>query len=273
MMLSGNLNNWPVTDLLQIMRVTQKTGALRIDGSRPGVIHFISGQIAGAAVVGQKAPTTVEEARRLTVDALHVLVNNSDGSFLVADPEVAENSTRWEVIEIMTEVDRLRMIESEIRREGINESSPLRLISGAPTPVTLHADDWEAIVALVPAFSVTSLEHDLGRSRALQVTATLISRGLAVPNEISIPVEPEHLQVSVSVATDPPVLDWLSEHPAEGDVDLSTDIPTSPRANDHDDDAVEVTAERRSLRSVVASPGTTLVSGVLNDMRKLRTNG
>jgi hypothetical protein len=107
----------------------------------------------------------------------------------------------------------------------------------------------------------------------LQVTATLISRGLAVPNEISIPVEPEHLQVSVSVATDPPVLDWLSEHPAEGDVDLSTDIPTSPRANDHDDDAVEVTAERRSLRSVVASPGTTLVSGVLNDMRKLRTNG
>jgi Domain of unknown function (DUF4388) len=272
MMLSGNLSNWPVTDLLQIMRVTQKTGALRIDGSRPGVIHFISGQIAGAAVAGQKAPTTVEEARRLTIDALHVLVNNSDGSFLVADPEVAENSTRWEVIEIMTEVDRLRMIEAEIRREGINESTPLRLISGAPTPVTLHADDWEAIVALVPSFSVTSLEHDLGRSRALQVTATLISRGLAVTNEISIPVDSDHLQVSVSV-TDPPVLDWLSEHPAEGAVDLSTDIPTTPRANGHEDDADEVTAERRSLRSVVASPGTTLVSGVLDDMRRLRTNG
>ena len=271
MMLSGNLSNWPVTDLLQIMRVTQKTGALRIDGSRPGVIHFINGQVAGAAISGQRVPSTLEEARRLTIDALHVLVNNADGSFLVADPELADNSPRWEVIEIMTEVDRLRMIEAEIRREGISESTPLRLISGAPTPVTLHADDWEAVVALVPAFSVTSLEHDLGRSRALQVTATLISRGLAVPNETSISVEPE--PVPVSVEGDPPVLDWLSEHPAGGAVDLSTDIPTSPRSNEHGDDADEVTAERRSLRSVVASPGTTLVSGVLDDMRKLRTNG
>jgi hypothetical protein len=118
------------------MRVTQKTGALRIDGSRPGVIHFISGQIAGAAVVGQKAPTTVEEARRLTVDALHVLVNNSDGSFLVADPEVAENSTRWEVIEIMTEVDRLRMIESEIRHFGRTHAChpPRRRLGGDRCP-------------------------------------------------------------------------------------------------------------------------------------------
>jgi hypothetical protein len=74
------------------------------------------------------------------------------------------------------------------------------------------------------------------------------------------------------VAADPPVLDWLSEHPAEGAVDLSTDISSSSRASDHDD-TDEVTAERRSLRSVVASPGTTLVSGVLDDMRKLRTNG
>ncbi len=271
-MLSGNLGNWPVTDLLQIMRVTQKTGALRIDGSRPGAIHFINGQIAGAVIAGQKPPTTLEETRRCTIDALHVLVNNSDGSFLVADPEVPENSPRWEVIEIMTEVDRLRSIEADIRREGINESTPLRLISGGPTPVTLHADDWEAIVALVPSFSVNSLEHDLGRSRALQVAATLISRGLAVTNEIMIPIDPEPATVAAGVRANPPVLDWLSEHPADGAVDLSTDIPTLPRAIDQEDEVEEVAVERRSLRGVVASPGTTLVSGVLDDMRKLRTN-
>jgi hypothetical protein len=271
MMLSGNLGNWPVTDLLQIMRVTQKTGALRIDGSRPGVIHFINGQIAGAGIAGQKVPSNLEETRRCTIDALHVLVNNSDGSFLVADPEVAESSPRWEVIEIMTEVDRLRMIEADIRREGISEATPLRLISGGPTPVTLHADDWEAIVALVPSFSLNSLEHDLGRSRALQVTATLISRGLAVTNEITLAVEPDVAPAPVGQREEPPVLDWLSEHPADGAVDLSTDIP-SPRTNDHEDDIEEVAVERRSLRGVVASPGTTLVSGVLDEMRKLRTN-
>jgi hypothetical protein len=268
-MLSGNLSNWPVTDLLQIMKVTQKTGALRIDGSRPGVIHFVNGHIAAAAYPGQRLPVSTEDARRCTIDALHMLVVNTDGSFLVADPEVGEGVPIWDVAEIMAEVDRLRMIEADIRREGIDEATQLRLTSRVASPVTLHADDWEALVALVPSFSVSSLEVTLGRSRAIAVIATLISRGLTIPDRIEEVYEPE--PVREDSLNEPPVLDWLSDQPAEGGVDLSTDFgPTGPptEVGEAEEEAVP---ERRSLRSVVASPGTTLVSGVLDDMRKLRT--
>ncbi|HKX74053.1 MAG TPA: DUF4388 domain-containing protein [Acidimicrobiia bacterium] len=275
MMLSGNLSNWPVTDLLQIMKVTQKTAALRIDGSRPGVIHFMSGQIAGAAVAGQRTPSTPDETRRATIDALYVLVGNNDGSFLVADPEVTDGQTLWDATEIMAEVDRLRMIEGDIKREGIDEATPLRLSAVASSPVTLHADDWEALAALVPSFSINSLEPGLGRSRALAVVATLISRSLAVPDDRFAALDP--MSMSALDPGEPPVLDWLSEVPAEQGADLSTDLITTvhplPAEETEEPHEETVQAERRALRSVVASPGTTLVSGVLDDMRKLRTNG
>ncbi|HUO45531.1 MAG TPA: DUF4388 domain-containing protein [Acidimicrobiia bacterium] len=272
MMLSGNLSNWPVTDLLQIMKVTQKTGALRIDGARPGAVHFVTGQIVGAAVAGQRVPTNAEEARRISIDALHVLVSNSDGSFLVADSEISEGVPGWEVADLMSEVERLRMIESEIKREGIEEATPLRLMAAAASPVTLQADDWEALAALVPAFTISSLEVDLGRSRALAVAATLISRGLALADGSLAGLESEPISEAISSTGEPPVLDWLSESPAEGDMDLSTDFSIPLQAVHGEDEHEEVASERRSLKGVVASPGTTLVSGVLDDMRKLRTN-
>ncbi len=275
MLLSGNLTNWPVTDLLQIMKVTQKTAALRIDGSRPGVIHFVGGQIAGAAVAGQRPPSSADEDRRVTIDALYVLVANSEGSFLVADPEVTDGTFVWEVAEIMAEVDRLRMIEGDIKREGIDESTPMRLSGGTGAPVTLQADDWEALAALVPSFSINSLEPGLGRSRALAVIATLFSRGLALADDRFDAFEPEPLTPSKHSLGEPPVLDWLSEVPAEEGADLSTDLVTTMAdlALEEREEPEEVYPERRTLRSVVASPGTTLVSGVLDDMRKLRTNG
>ena len=54
-MLSGNLSNWSVADLLQMMRVTSKTAALRIEGTRAGVIHFQEGKLAAATLAGQRS--------------------------------------------------------------------------------------------------------------------------------------------------------------------------------------------------------------------------
>ena len=70
MMLSGNLSNWSVADLLQMMRVTGKTAALRIEGTRAGVIHFNDGKLAGAALAGQRPPSELDQLRRSTIDAL-----------------------------------------------------------------------------------------------------------------------------------------------------------------------------------------------------------
>jgi len=271
MMLSGNLSNWSVADLLQMMRVTGKTAALRIEGTRAGVIHFNEGKLAGATLAGQRPPVDIDQLRRSTIDALFLLTGPTEGSFFVASPEFDPDSTAWEVTEIMAEVDHLRLIENEIHAQGVEENSPLVLTADVPSPVTLHAEDWATLVALVPAFSLASLERSMGRTRAFQVVNTLLSRGLTVKDtEFEVDLAPP---VPVAAVPEPveefPVLEWLGDHPAEGAVDLSTDIPTGPRVEEPAEPAVPDV--KRHLKGVVASPETTLVSGVLDDMRRLRT--
>ncbi|MGH8957892.1 MAG: DUF4388 domain-containing protein [Acidimicrobiia bacterium] len=285
MLLSGSLSNWSVSDLLQIMRVTAKTATLRIDGSRPGVIHFGDGRIVGAGLAGQRVPRNAEEALRSTVDALHVLTSTADGAFLVAEPDFDPALRGWDVAEVLMEVDRLRQMEHEVISQGVTEGTSLRLASEVATPVTLHSEEWAALCALVPTFSLSSLQEAFGNSRALQFLSALLGRGLTVPApeaqaEVAIdtvPVlEPIVLnEVSVVVNPEPelPVLDWLGDHQVDGAVDLSPGTDDEDDEDEDEDEEVEyeVDSNRRALRGVVASPETTLVSNVLGDMRKLRT--
>lgn len=289
MLLSGSLSNWSVIDLLQIMRVTAKTATLRIDGSRPGVIHFGEGRIVGAGLAGQRVPRNAEEALRATVDALHVLTSSADGAFLVAEPDFDPAMRGWDVAEVMMEVDRLRQMEHDVFSQGVSEGTSLHLAPEVATPVTLHSEEWAALCALVPSFSLGTLQESFGNSRALQFLSALLGRGLTVPapeTQVEVAIDtvaaPEPIvlnEVSVAVADSPepelPVLDWLGDHQAEGGVDLSPDIGTDEEETyeetAEEEDEIEADSGRRALRSVVAAPETTLVKNVLGDMRKLRT--
>ncbi|MGI8514768.1 MAG: DUF4388 domain-containing protein [Acidimicrobiia bacterium] len=273
MLLSGNLSNWSVTDLLQIMRVTAKTATLRVDGERAGLIHFSDGRIVGAALAGQRIPSTTEEALRSTVDALHVLTGFGDGAFLVAEPQFDSALPGWEVTELMTEVERLRQLQSEVRSSGVESQTLLRLSTEAATPLSLHAEEWQAMVALVPAFSLSSLEAIFGNSHSLQIVSALLNRGLTsiVPLDLPEPeIEPgpESLELTEAlVGVDE--LNWLGDHHAEGPLDLEPSYAAAEAFEESNEQGSE--SERRSARGVAASPETTLVSGVLGDMRKLRT--
>lgn len=289
MLLSGSLSNWSVNDLLQIMRVTAKTATLRIDGSRPGVIHFSDGRIVGAGLAGQRVPRSAEEALRATVDSLHVLTSTADGAFLVAEPDFDPALRGWDVAEVMMEVERLRQMEYEVTSQGVTESTSLRLASEVATPVTLHSEEWAAVCALVPSFSLSSLQEGFGNSRALQFLSALLGRGLTVAapdTQVEVAIDtvpvPEPIvlnEVSVVVNEEPdlPILDWLGDHQVEGAVDLSPgttdddDEDYEEEDEEEEEQEYEVDPNRRALRSVVASPETTLVSNVLGDMRKLRT--
>ena len=281
MLLSGNLSNWSVVDLLQIMRVTAKTATLRVDGPRAGLIHFGDGRIVGAALAGQRVPATTEEALRSTVDALHVLTGYSDGAFLVAEPQFDPGLPGWDVSELMSEVERVRQLQSEVTGLGVTDVTPLRLAADAPTPITLHAEEWHALVSLVPAFDLTSLEQVFGNSRSLQIVSALLNRGLTTLAQIDlvgsdyelVPApEPIDLEEAASFEREPeaPNLDWLDDNQVLEPVDLE---PSYPTANIFEDAEEEQDAEKRPSRGVAASPETTLVSGVLGDMRKLRTHG
>jgi hypothetical protein len=190
----------------------------------------------------------------------------------------------------MMEVERLRQMEHEVTSQGVTESTSLRLASEVATPVTLHSEEWAAVCALVPSFSLASLQETFGNSRALQFLSALLGRGLTVPApdtqvEVAIdtvpvpePIVLNEVSVVVSSEPDPPILDWLGDHQVEGAVDLSPGATDDEDDEDYEDDdeeedeeEYEVDPNRRALRSVVASPETTLVSNVLGDMRKLRT--
>lgn len=281
MLLSGNLSNWSVADLLQIMRVTAKTATLRVDGNRAGLIHFSDGRIVGAALAGQRVPASTEEALRSTVDALHVLTAFSEGAFLVAEPQFDPALPGWDVSELMLEVDRLRQLQSEIVSQGVNDFTPLRLSAEAATPLSLHADEWQALVALVPAFSLASLEESFGNSRSLQVVSALLNRGLTStvqgeamePSYETVPApEPIDLEeaASLQIEPEPPTLDWLGDHQVEVPVNLE---PAYPAASIFEETVETDEAEeaKKSARGIAAAPETTLVSGVLGEMRKLRT--
>ena len=112
----------------------------------------------------------------------------------------------------------------------------------------------------------------MGRTRAFQVVNTLLARGLTVKDtSADVELRPRRRWRRPRPRLEEfPVLEWLGDHPVEGAVDLSTDIPTAHGT----DDAEELTEPdaRRHLKGVHASPDTTLVSGVLDDMRRLRTN-
>ena len=282
MMLSGNLSNWSVVDLLQMMRVTGKTAALRIEGTCAGVIHFNEGKIVAASLAGQRARPEPEQVRRATIDAVFVLTGPAEGSFFVAAPETDPNAPSWEVAEIMAEVEHLRMIASDILAQGVDHSTPLVLNTVVPSPVTLHAEDWATLVSLVPAFSLESLERVMGRTRALQVVNTLLARGLTTKDLTKVEVQlappaaettPEPAVIAAAPAEEFPVLEWLGDHPA-GSVDLSTDLhdeAARPGLLEETSEQADADSSRRHLKAVVASPETTLVSGVLDDMRRLRT--
>jgi hypothetical protein len=247
MLLSGNLSNWSVTDLLQIMRVTAKTATLRVDGPRAGLIHFSDGHIVGAALAGQRVPTTTEEALRSTVDALHVLTSYFDGAFMVAEPQFDAALPGWDVDDLMAQVDRLRQLEAEVTGMGITDGTPLRLAAEAATPITLHSEEWHALAALVPSFSLSSLEKVFGNSRSLQIVSALLNRGLTSFAEIdlaeakfdTIPTpEPIDLEAaeSIQLEPEPPSLDWLGEHQVTEHADLE---PVYPAASIFEEPAVE----------------------------------
>jgi hypothetical protein len=54
MNLSGQLADWTMDDLLQIVQVTKKTGSLDIVGVHKGRVHFREGNITGAELYSSK---------------------------------------------------------------------------------------------------------------------------------------------------------------------------------------------------------------------------
>lgn len=210
--LSGQLSDWSINDLLQIMQVTKKTGSLDIEGERRGRIHFVDGAVTGAELSGEKG--TYEGTDRASVaDILYVLSTLDSGSFGVG-PADGPDGDGFAVEDIMGEVSALRSLEGEVIDAGLFEAAGVKLVGEIDESITMDPQDWQMLVSLVQPFTFDFLESRVGRGGAVRIFHTLHRLGVA--EAISGDDESEWLdQLAGGLSRRTSDAMWLEEAPTE----------------------------------------------------------
>jgi len=186
MHLAGELTDWGINDLLQIMQVTKKTGSLDITAAPNGRVHFREGMVTGAEVSDAKGARAGADLSGV-IDIVYALSRLESGTFTVG-PADGPDSPRWSVDEVMADVEVVRSLEDEVTNSGLVEAVGVRLAKEVSEPMTLAPADWSALVLLVRPFSFGDLETELGRGGAVRVFHALHRLGVAEAVE---EVEPE----------------------------------------------------------------------------------
>lgn len=305
--LSGQLSDWSINDLLQIMQVTKKTGSLDIEGERRGRIHFVDGAVTGAELSGEKG--VYEGTDRASVaDILYVLSTLETGSFAVG-PADGPDGDGFAVEDVMGEVSALRSLEGEVIDAGLFEAAGVKLVSEIDESITMEPQDWQMLVSLVQPFTFDYLESRVGRGAAVRIFHTLHRLGVA--EAISGDDESEWLdQLAGGLSRKTTDAMWLEQDPREttdGErsnakhVAPEEDIPvvaasdestpetesdevaagSDDELEDEDDtpeEEVGVASERIvaetarvEVRGVSAHASTTLTDGVYDEIRRLRS--
>lgn len=277
--LSGQLSDWSIHDLLQIMHVTKKTGSLDISGERSGRIHFNQGAITGADITGA-VEDFVADGRGGVADVLYVLSSIESGSFVVSTGEASEGDGDWSVDAILADVESLKNLESQVAESGLIEASAVRLKNEIDEAIGLEPEDWQMIVSLVQPFNFDQLESRFGRGGAVRLLHAL--HRLDVAEEIQSEDESEWLdQVADRLSADAPNLTGLTATDPEPE-SLAAVVPlVDASSDDHeaDDDprrvelesVVKVGSHSAGVKGVSAPASTTLTDGVYDEIRRLRS--
>lgn len=276
MHLSGQLSDWSINDLLQIMQVTKKTGSLDIDGQRRGRVHFRDGMVTGADLTGAKGVYSGSD-RAGVADILYVLSTVAEGSFSVGAADGPEGKG-WTVEEVMLDVEALQSLEGEVVDAGLFEASGVNLVHDIEEPVTIEPEDWHVFVNLVPSFTFSFLEQTYGRGSAVRIFHTLHRLGLA---EIATGDEPESEwldRLAEGVAPNTVEETWVEETEDDTAEEASEDeIVVEPAATESEpeEEPVPVVATKErvpsDLKGVAAPASTTLTDGVYDEIRRLRS--
>lgn len=269
MHLSGQLSDWSIDDLLQIMQVTKKTGSLDIAGDRRGRLHFRDGNLTGAELNGDKGSYTGSD-RASVADILYVLSTLEEGSFSVGPADGPEGKG-WPTEEVLAEVEILRSLEGEVIDAGLFEASGVRLKGEIEEPVPIAPEDWRVLVSLMQPFTFTQLESKMGRGGAVRVFHTLHRLRVAEPIEGDEAADwLDRLAEDISPDGEEPA--WLDKE-AEPEPEVIEEEPP-PAKTTEQPKKVAPAAEPRSdadMKGVAAPASTTLTDGVYDEIRRLRS--
>jgi hypothetical protein len=273
MHLSGQLSDWSISDLLQIMQVTDKTGSLDIDGNPRGRVHFRKGRVTGAELTGPKG-SYVGADRSGVADVLYVLSTMDSGTFAIGAADGPEVKG-WSVEEIIAEIDSLRSLEGEVVDTGLFEAAGVRLVQEIDQPVTIEPEDWPALAILVEAFTFGDLEGQLGRGTAVRILHTL--HRLRVAEGFGSEAHSEEKEDKGQPEEE---TDWLDEvvadlshnerRPAEAGPAIAEPSKVSAEEDVSEPEPV-ADKDHAPVTGVSAPASTTLTDGVYDEIRRLRS--
>lgn len=295
MILSGRLADWSVADLLQILRITEKTASLEIEGGdRSGTLFFENGRIVDAEL---SPGASLSSARERAVEAVYVLQLLGDGSFAVGTRTPAtSDGERFDPGEVLSAAERFMAAEAELGDSGFAEAPALGLATDVPDELGISESQWAVIAELVGTFSLGELELRVGRARSVDFVAGLHRMGLVRAAEVA---SEEIADVSADSPTLSELVDAFEREPQhEAEAGSSTEAvevieleqldtpPDAPAPADSpteslpklDADAASAIAEidelanghherRKEMRALISPSDTTLVPGVLDDLR------
>jgi Domain of unknown function (DUF4388) len=267
--LSGQLSDWSINDLLQIMQVTKKTGSLEIDGAQRGRIHFKDGAVTGADLSGTRGAYVAED-RGSIADVLYVLSSLDAGTFAMTSTEPAGGES-WSVEDVLADVAAISELEAAVAGSGLTEAAGIRLSDTLAEPITLGPEDWQAMVNLVQPFTFKQLESRFGRGGAVRVLYTLQRLGVVEP--ITSEDESEfldrlaegiHAETGQSSSTE-------TDEDDAGDKGKHEDEPIVEVVVEEPEPGQKPKREPVGVRGVSADASTTLTDGVYDEIRRLRS--
>jgi hypothetical protein len=290
MNLSGQLADWTMDDLLQIVQVTKKTGSLDIVGVHKGRVHFREGNITGAELHSSKGVYAGTDPS-IIADVVFVLGSMEEGAFAMGRAEGPD--VDGVPIESVTEkIGELRALETVVAEKGLIDAGKVTLKPVIDDDVTISPDDWSAIASLIQPFTFESLAERLGRGAAIRMIHAFHRLGIAeaVTNtEAKVLIEPVPGEVSEEesnwldrLADDVSSTDstkWLDDAVAEMTAG-SEDDPVAGEVDGPHEAAVgselvitpdQVPAPGPGARGLSAPASTVLTTGVYDDIRRLRS--
>lgn len=183
--LQGDLHEFPLTDIIQLVDLSQKTGGVHITGQRgsqhlDGWIYFRDGKIVAAELPGM-AP----------LDAVYAFFTLTAGPFRLYDGKEPPDVTITASNELII-MEGIAYQEAWVAQhpEGEGEADALppltmvpRLIpnpSSGTTEINLEAEEWRVLTMVNGKNSVQEIAQrsNLGAERAREIIAQLLTSGL-----------------------------------------------------------------------------------------------
>jgi hypothetical protein len=186
MALQGDLGDFPLTDIIQLLDLSKKTGAVFMQGQRgqqqlDGWLYFRDGKIIGAQL-GKLPP----------LEAVYTFFTFTSGPFRFHDDVQLDVPT-------ITQSNEMLIMEGIMRQDAwakIQDHVPsLNMVpqlvtnpSATGSEINLEADEWRVLTMVNARNTVGQIAQrsSLGEVRTCEIIAQLLSSGLIQKREVNL---------------------------------------------------------------------------------------